>query len=240
VGISLGDVNGDGRDDLAWARNGGLTVWVRNAGGTWSDFSGGLPAVGSWEATQLRDLDGDGILDLAAFGNGRAGVWLGNGDGTWVPTASFTTPTPGYFAAFRVGGDVDHNGRPDIAVVDEEGGPFNSRNHLHFYRETSVPGTLEARLVQPSPHATLRTGSVRFVEWTSAVPAGAPATRVSLAYSLTGDSGPWMVIAKDLPDSGRYQWTVPEAAPTDDLRVAVQVSAGGRRVRAVSAALNLR
>jgi hypothetical protein len=42
---------------------------------------------------------------------------------------------------------------------------------------------------------------------------------VSLAYSLTGVSGPWTVIAKDLPDTGRYQWNVPERPPTDDLRL---------------------
>lgn len=239
LGISLGDVNDDGRDDLAWARSGGLAVWIRNGDGTWSDFSGGLPAVGSWEATQLRDMDGDGILDLAAFGNGRAGVWIGNGDGTWVPAATFTTPTPGYFAAFRVGGDVDHNGLPDMAIVDEEGGPFSSRNHIHFYREASIPPALKGRLVQPGPHATLRTGSVRFVEWTSAVPQGAPAGRVSLAYSLTGVSGPWTMIARDLPDTGRYQWNVPDAAPTDDLRLGIQVISGANRVRTLSAPLTL-
>ena len=239
VGVSLGDVNGDGRDDLAWARNGGVAVWIRNANGTWTNFGAGLPASGTWAATQLWDMDGDKVVDLAAFGDGRVGVWKGSGTGSWTPLATFTTPTPGTYSAFRVGGDADHNGLPDMVLVDEEGGPFSSRNKLHFYREASTPAGLAVRLVRPGPAATLRTGSVRFLEWASAVPPGSPPGRVSLGYSLNGPGGPWTLIAADLPDNGRYQWTVPDAQPTDDLRLAIRLVSGAKRARALSRRLTL-
>jgi VCBS repeat protein len=239
VGVSLGDVNGDGRDDLAWARGGGVAVWLRNANGTWTDFGSGLPTSGGWSATQLWDMDGDGLLDVAAFGNGAAAVWKGNGAGSWAPLASFTTPGPGTYAAFRVGGDADHNGRPDIVVVDDEGPPFNTQNHIHFYREASTPSALAVRFVRPGPAATLRSGAVRFVEWASAVPSGSPPGHVSLAYSLSGPGGPWTTIASNLPDNGRYQWTVPAARPTDDLRLSVRLASGTKRIRALSPRLIL-
>jgi hypothetical protein len=239
VGVSLGDVDGDGRDDLAWARGGGVAVWIRNANGTWTDFGAGLPTSGTWTATQLRDMDGDKVVDVAAFGNGLAGVWKGSGTGTWTPLATFTTPGPGTYAAFRVGGDADHNGLPDIALVDDEGGPFDSRNHLHFYRESSTPAALAVRFVRPGPSATLRAGSVRFVEWASAVPPGSPAGHVSLAYSLNGPGGPWTPIAANLPDNGRHQWTVPNAPATGNLRLQIGLVSGTKRVRAMSPRLTL-
>jgi hypothetical protein len=156
-----------------------------------------------------------------------------------MPLATSTTPGPGTYAAFRVGGDADHNGRPDIVVVDDEGGPFNSQNRIHFYRETSTPSALAARFVRPGPAATLRAGSIRFVEWASAVPPGSPPGKVSLAYSLHGPGGPWMPIAANLPDNGRHQWTVPDARPTDDLRLSIRLISGTKRVRALSPRLIL-
>jgi hypothetical protein len=239
VGVSLGDVNGDGRDDLAWAKSGGVAVWRRNANGTWTDFGAGLPTSGGWAATQLSDMDGDGVLDVAAFGNGVAGVWKGNGAGSWTPLATFTTPGPGTYAAFRVGGDADHNGRPDIVMVDDEAGAGGSQNKIHFYRETSTPSALAVRFVRPGPSATLRAGAVRFVEWASAIPAGLPPGKVGLSYSLHGPGGPWIPIAAGLPDNGRYQWTVPDAAPTDDLRLSIRLVSGTNRVRALSPRLTL-
>jgi hypothetical protein len=239
VGVSLGDVNGDGRDDLAWARAGGVAVWIRNANGTWTSFGAGLPTGGSWSATQLRDMDGDGLVDVAAFGGGNGAVWKGNGAGSWTHVAAFTTPGPGDYAAFRVGGDADHNGLPDIVLVSDEGGGFGSQNHLHFYREASTPPALAVRFVRPGPAATLRAGSVRFVEWASAVPPALPPGRVNLSYSLDGPGGPWTPIAANLPDNGRYQWTVPDARPTDDLRLFVRLVAGARRAVALSPRLIL-
>jgi hypothetical protein len=237
-GISLGDVDGAGRDELAFAnREGGLEVWRRNANAIWYDLSGALPDAGPWEATQLHDMDGDGRADLVAFGRGRASVWLRDLAGVWTLASSWTTGTPGYFAAFRAGGDADHNGRADIAIVAEEGTGLNTRNRVRFYREASVATQLGVRVVAPGRNAVVRAGSARFIDWASAVPPGDEA-RVNLAYSLTGPGGPWTTIATNLPDNGRYQWVAPDGESTD-LRIRIRSSAGVLRSTAVSARLRL-
>ncbi len=225
-GVALGDVNRDGRDDLAWiGGSGGPEVWSMGTDGQWSELTGNLPATGPWEAAQLRDMDGDGLTDLAAFGNGDFTLWKGDGAGGWTEIASFTTPGPGYYAAFRVGGDADHNGLPDIAIVAEEGGGFSGRNHLRFFKEASSPAGLSIRLVAPARSAALRTGSARFIEWASAVPGGAPSS-VRLLYSV--DGGPWTLIASGLANNGRHQWTVPDVSGRQ-LRLRAQVTSGASR-----------
>lgn len=239
-GVALGDVNGDGRDDLAWINSsGGPEVWTRNADGSWTEFSGNLPSTGPYEAAQLWDMNGDGIVDLAAFGGRQIKVWTGNGAGTWTEAASFTTAAPGSYSAFRVGGDADHNGLPDIALVSEEScGFFCTRNHLRFYKETTPPKQLRARVVHPGPNATLRSGTARFVDWAAEVPSGAPGS-ARIEYSPSGTAGPWYLVADGLPNNGRHQWVVPDVAGTGDLRLRVTVTAGAQSASAVSGPLRL-
>jgi hypothetical protein len=62
---------------------------------------------------------------------------------------------------------------------------------------------------------------------------------VSLAYSLNGPGGPWTAIATNLPDNGRYQWTVPDARPTDDLRLSIRLISGMKRDRVIGPRLTL-
>jgi len=237
-GIALGDVDRDGRDDLAFRnRQGGLDVWRRNSDGTWSDLSGALPDSGAWEATQLHDMDGDGRVDLASFGLGHVRIWKNDGAGAWPVLADWTTPPRGYFAAFRVGGDADHNGYADLAIVAEEGTGLNSRNRLRFYREASVPPALDVRVVRPGSLARLRGGEVTFIEWAAAVPGGAD-SRATLAYSLTGPAGPWTTIASRIANDGSYQWVAPDAV-SNDLRVRVTVVSGGAHASATSGRLRV-
>jgi hypothetical protein len=66
-----------------------------------------------------------------------------------------------------------------------------------------------------------------------------PAGKVNLLYSLSGPGGPWIPIAFNLPDNGRYQWTVPDAPPTNELRLSIRLVAGTKRVRVVGPRLTL-
>jgi hypothetical protein len=209
VGVSLGDVNDDGRADLAYCNNsGGLKVWNWTDPGAWQDLSGSLPSSGPYEATQLFDMDMDGHMDLAAFGESQVRVWAGDGAAGWAEIAAFNTPSPGYMEAFRVGGDADHNGYPGIVLVADEGSWPNEQNHARFYREASVPGSLEIKPVFPRGGETFRAGSVLFVDWLSAVPDGGPGT-VGLELSVHGPGGPWQPLASGLPNGGQYQWRIP-------------------------------
>jgi hypothetical protein len=232
-GPSLGDVDGDGRDDLAVVTSqGGVAVWRRDPGGTWTSASTGLPATGTYEATQLFDLDLDGAVDLVAFGRALLTVWTGDATGQWTPAATLSTPTPGYRAALRAGGDADHNGFPDLALMSEEGPTFNTRNRFHFYKEATVATALAVKPVRPRPAATLRSGSVAFIDWASAVPGAIPAT-VSLELSTSGPDGPWTPITTLVPDGGRHQWIVP-SVHSNDCRIRYLVTAGGETASAVT------
>jgi hypothetical protein len=207
--VALGDVNHDGRDDLALVTNsGGVQVWTWLAPNTWQQLSSGLPSSGPYAAVQVADMNMDGNRDVAAFGGAQVRIWGGDGSGGWAEIAAFNTPTPGNMQAFRAGGDADHNGYPDIALVSEEGSWPSEHNHLHFYRESSTPAELEIKPVFPSGAETFHAGGTIFIDWVSAVPAGQSGS-VTLELSIHGPGGPWQTLAEALPDNGRYQWLIP-------------------------------
>jgi len=213
-GVALGDVNHDGADDLAFCNpSGGIEVWSWTGPGTWQDLSGDLPGAGTCEATQLHDMDVDGHLDVASFGSGQGVIWGGDGSGGWSQIASFSTPPAGRMQAFRVGGDADHNGYPDIVLVAEEGSWPSYRNRTRFFKESSAAPALNIQPVYPLGHETIRAGCVVFLDWVSAVPSGDPGA-VSLELSTDGPGGPWQLLAAGLPDNGRYQWRVAPATPS--------------------------
>jgi len=211
VGPSLGDVNNDGRLDLAFRNSdGGIEVWAWQGSNTWTDVSGTLPGAGPYQSTQLWDMDQDGFMDVAAYGDVTATVWCGDGAGTWTQATTFTLPDPGGRAAFRVGADADHNGFPDMVLINEEEGtdPWNPVNTPHFFKESSTADSLCIRSVFPRGSEKFVAGSVNFIRWTCAVPAGDTAL-VKLELSTDGVAGPWSDINDSLPSNDRYQWAIP-------------------------------
>jgi len=216
LGPDLGDVDNDGTDELSVINSsGGVTVWKWSDGNVWTSFSTGLPVSGGYESTQIYDMNMDGFADVAAFGDGVVTVWLGDEIGNWNQATQFNLPSPGYFQAFRVDGDADHNGYPDIALVDEEGTWINYQNHLRFFKENSPADTLTIFPVYPNPNKKINVLSVQTIKWISEVPAG-DSSWVKLEISLYNMIGPWNVIADGLPNNGNYQWTIPESMASDD------------------------
>ncbi len=210
-GLSLGDVDKDGGMDLAYIESGGIRVWAFDeVDSMWVNYSGNLPASGNFSMTQLCDMNADGFCDVAAGGRGRVEVWTGNGNGAWTSATSYVIGSDPDcpFEAFRVGGDADHNGYPDIVHLTDEGGAFSSYNHLRFYRESSVPEDLSAFPVFPRGGEVFLGGAVRFTDWLTGVPLGDTAT-VTVELSTRGPSGPWSLLGEDLPNNGRLQWLVP-------------------------------
>jgi hypothetical protein len=205
-GPSLGDIDNAGDQEFGFINaNGGIEVWKWQGSNTWQDFSGNLPDSGPYESMQLYDMNIDGFIDVSAFGNSTVTVWLGNGAGNWTQATTFYTPSPGYRSAFRVGGDADHNGYPDIGLVANEG---SGVNHLRFFKETSVPGSLFVFPIYPRGGEKLHRGSVHFIDWTCGVPQGSAAT-IELELSTNGPSGPWSLIVSNYPNNGWYQWCIP-------------------------------
>ena len=232
---ALGDVNRDGRDELGFTNtSGGVKIWTWLSPGVWENISGTLPNSGPYEAIQLYDMNMDGNLDVAAFGNGQMRIWAGDGSGGWAEIASFSTPTPGYAQAFRVGGDVDHNGYPDVVLVSEEGSGWVYQNHMHFYKESSIPTTLEIKPIAPSDGKVYYAGMVTFVDWIGAVYPG-EVGMVLLELSIHGPDGPWETIAEQAPNNGRYQWLIPSETPsTQDAYIRYSLTASDQTVQAIS------
>jgi hypothetical protein len=214
-GSSLGDVNNDGNQDFVFTNtDGGIEVWMWNGSNNWVDYSGTLPISGSYYGTQLCDVDIDGYMDIAAFGDSTVTVWCGDGVGNWTDATTFYTPGPGDFSAFRVGGDADHNGYPDITLIGKEGDAWSAVNHLRFYKETSTPGSLFIFPVFPRGGETFIAGSVHFVDWTCGVPSGT--ALINLELSTTGSSGPWLQIIANTPNNCRYQWSIQSGISSDN------------------------
>jgi len=234
-GVDLGDVDGDGCDDISWCTSSGaVEVWLWRPSGSWIPAKSGLPTSGPLEVTQLCDMNGDGLMDLVGYGEGIGGVFLGNGGGQWSLEATFQAGSPGYAEALRTGADADRNGRPDIVLLSDEGGLFNSRNYLRFYKEISRPTDPAVRLVAPQGLRVLKRGAVRFIHWLSAVPGGAPSS-IDLEISYSGPAGPWNPIAAVLPDNGVHQWIVPvQAPPSTACHIRVTVTSGSSSAASIN------
>ncbi len=221
-GLSVGDVDNDGGCDVAFANDsGGVEVWTfDDMASSWQSFSGTLPTSGDFEGTQLCDMNADGFVDVCALGGGHTKVWLGDGGGNWAEAADITTPSPGYYSAFRTGADFDHNGYPDLAMVTREGSWPNDYNHAHAFREASAAESLTMFPVFPRGGEKFANGSVQFIDWWSAEPdvmvAQDSVRDVKLELSTTGPSGPWQDIYVGLFNNGRFQWTTPESVNSSD------------------------
>jgi len=216
AGISPGDIDNDGGFDVAFANSGGgVEAWVWNgAARRWQSRSSGLPTSGDFEGTQLCDMDADGLCDLVAIG-GQVKVWKGDGEGNWTEAATIPVPAPGYYTALRAGADFDHNGRPDIAFVTDEGTWPNDRNYAHAFREASPVESLGVLPVFPRGGEKFANHSAQLVDWWSEAPS-AESTRVRLELSTSGPAGPWRLVADSLRNSGRYQWLVPDSVASEN------------------------
>lgn len=117
VGARLADLDGDGRTDVT-ATAGGVLRMVRATGaGTWGASIDGPAAT---DAFQLSDLNGDGRADvlLTKFGYILAYA-LQTDAGTFGPSMfprfDGIAPSP----RTAIAGDVNHDGRPDLVLVDD-------------------------------------------------------------------------------------------------------------------------
>ena len=117
--VVVGDLNGDGRPDLALAGYGSVSVLPGHGDGTFGAGAVVLQTGGGPGGLAIGDVNGDGKPDLtmAVYGGGRHAMAaaLGHGDGTFGPLQVFgplimNGPAPGTL------GDVNRDGRPDYVV----------------------------------------------------------------------------------------------------------------------------
>lgn len=236
AGVSLGDIDGDGCADLSYIRDEGVYVYVWRQD-HWEEASIGLPTSGDYDISYLWDMDVDGLMDVVGMADGEITVWLGDGLGHWTEATSYD-PAPGRSShALEVGGDIDHNGFPDIALLQEEGSFPNYRNHLYVLREASTPSERFVVLQFPRGNETFLVGSVKTIRWSAAQVGGDPAT-IDLDLSVAGPEGPWTPIAAGIPDGGHWQWIVP-GPPSDGAHIRVTLRQGEESASATSRAFQI-
>jgi hypothetical protein len=108
--VTIGDVNADGKLDLALAGGDGL-VSVLLGDGTGS-FAAALQSPAGYPYVfAVGDLNQDGRLDLAVAAYGGIATLRGDGQGRFGPYLTLPVQTPSGFAV----GDFNGDGKPDVA-----------------------------------------------------------------------------------------------------------------------------
>ena len=158
--VAFGDVNGDGRPDLAVGTGFPYTGTHRWHNYVYMNVGGSLEATASWVSADtwdymdvfFCDVDRDGWLDLVAPGTDTdTWVYL-NDQGVLATTAGWrTVDNPGQYALMGTYGDVDEDGWVDLFVADNtqlvqgsglirrynglDGGLFETTPSWSFYEE---------------------------------------------------------------------------------------------------------
>jgi VCBS repeat protein/PASTA domain-containing protein/FG-GAP repeat protein len=122
--VAIGDLNGDGKPDLAIANGQGATVSVLANRGDGSfqarrDYQTGSDS----DSVAIGDLNGDGKPDLATASAGEStiSVLANRGDGSFQAARHF--PTGGADSPVAIG-DLNGDGKPDLATT--EGAPVEA------------------------------------------------------------------------------------------------------------------
>ncbi|NQV26965.1 MAG: VCBS repeat-containing protein, partial [Rhodopirellula sp.] len=119
ISVVLGDVNGDGFDDIVTANSYGDDVSVLRGNGDGTFRTSENFATGdSPQSVVLSDVNGDGFDDIITANNrysGNVSVLRGNGDGTFQAAQNVATGGTPWFA---IVGDVNGDGFKDIITAN--------------------------------------------------------------------------------------------------------------------------
>ncbi len=136
--IALGDLNKDGKIDMAVTEADGVTfnsqieIFLNDGTGTFptaptayqASTFGGVAGESYPEDIAMFDMNGDGNLDLVYVNDeyGTVAVALGNGDGTIAAPTEF--PSTEYVEGLALA-DVNGDGAMDVLTGDDEAGGFS-------------------------------------------------------------------------------------------------------------------
>jgi hypothetical protein len=125
-GLVIGDVTGDGQEDVVYCGGGSDIVYVLDGddGSTIATYTNNR--IGTYTQPQLYDVDGDGILDIiiAMYYPPSCAVIQYDGHSSlallWIKDTQTGGGTLGSIMAKPVAGDIDGDGNLDIFVASQD------------------------------------------------------------------------------------------------------------------------
>jgi hypothetical protein len=128
-GIGVGDVNGDGRNDVVASYGGNrpssfIAVFTQTAGGTLATPVS-YPSYDIPEPVQVADLDLDGRADVVTLHGGwlKAGVYRGQPNAMLGTEDLYDIPYASHYSPHGLAvGDVNGDGWPDVVAADYNNG----------------------------------------------------------------------------------------------------------------------
>ncbi|MCJ7609594.1 VCBS repeat-containing protein, partial [Candidatus Bathyarchaeota archaeon] len=126
-GLVIGDVTGDGQEDIVYGGNDNLVVLNGDTGLTIASYA--QSRIGQYCQPQLYDVDGDGVLDILVplyYLPGIAAVKY-DGDSTlsqmWIVNTEGSGGS-GSVMAKPVAGDINNDGQLDIFIASQDVSPL--------------------------------------------------------------------------------------------------------------------
>jgi hypothetical protein len=120
-GITVADVNGDGKPDLLTANadgSGSAGVLLGNGNGTFQAATTFGTRGGNPRGIVVADVNGDSLPDILTANQGgtTASVLLGNGNGTFQPAVTFGS---GGYSPYAIAvADINGDGKPDLLTAN--------------------------------------------------------------------------------------------------------------------------
>src|SRR5262249_24328871 len=122
--MTVGDFNGDGRQDLVMAdsSSNSVHIFLTNGNGTFQAVRNA--GVGAQpRSLAVGDFNADGLQDLATvnIGSNTSAILLGHGDGTFQPSLTVELDPRGRYlppVGVMSAADFDSDGRQDLAVFN--------------------------------------------------------------------------------------------------------------------------
>jgi uncharacterized protein (DUF2141 family) len=149
VAVAHGDLDGDGKPDLAVANapfaGGSVSVFRNTSSAAGLSFSARVdfPAfLFSVVGVAIGDIDGDGKLDVVVVNNDRFSVFRNistNGTIAFAPRVDYTY-SPGGLQDITIN-DIDGDGKPDVALA-KQNSPVTSTVTAIVVRNTSTSGAI--------------------------------------------------------------------------------------------------
>ncbi len=224
-GVGIGDVNGDGLDDVVTSYGGNrpssnIAVFLQHGGVLGAPTS--LPSYDIPEPVEIGDVNGDGRPDVVTAHGGwnELGVYFGTSSNTLAAEQLFPIPYASHYNPHGLAiGDVTGDGLNDVVIAD-----YNNGLIVLTQNDNSAP---RVAVVAPQG-ARLQVGVPYEIQWTAS-DLGTGLASFDVSYS-PGSGQPFTSIPACTglgPDARSCTVTLPPPATSDGtIRVEARDGAG--------------